>query len=199
MFFTLRQQILFLPIVLVGLVCAPAFADLAVGGGAASVSIKNTSSNPIPVYAPSPLPISNLSNIQVGNGQYFASPVPVSNGQAGSVLTDNLLRQIVVFPTSQPVTIEQNNLIVDRSGTIISGTYEQVLMPANPKRHGFSIQNQSTHPMYINFITGYATGAAGDYLVAAGTTYVTPLNMAPKGVVGIYDTTANDIFSAVEY
>lgn len=145
--------------------------------------------------------LSPLTNIQVGNGMYRSNPIPVPDGQVGQVLTDNLLRQVVVFPTTQPVSLEPNSPIIDRSGTIISATYEQVLMPANPNRHGFLVQNQSTHNMYINDTIGYATGTSGngDILIAAGTTYITPINQAPKGGVGIFDGFAADVFTAQEY
>jgi hypothetical protein len=92
-----------------------------------------------------------------------------------------------------------NHYPIDHSGTITAGNVAQQLMGANPKRSGFLIQNNSADPMWINDCGAAAAEGGSSIKVAAGTTYVSPINQDPFYPISIIGTTAGDAFAAREW
>ena len=90
------------------------------------------------------------------------------------------------------------------SGFIIAGGTAQILMPANPGRMGWWLQNTSAANLWIddagegNPATVAAAGIRGDaFCVVAGATYVSPA--AAEGPISIFGATSGQTYSAREW
>ena len=85
----------------------------------------------------------------------------------------------------------------DRSGTITSGGAAQTLMPANSRRRGFMIQNNSAGALTIN-PTGEASAGAG-MVLQPGQLYEPPPFGVPTGAISIHGATTGQRFDAREW
>lgn len=102
------------------------------------------------------------------------------------------------------IPVSQATLLVDHSGTITTGGTAQQLLPANPQRSGWFIQNQhASEVLYVYELgvpTSWAAGS-GAIAVAAGAFY--PNSASATGVsigqVEIYAATTAHPFCAREW
>lgn len=101
-------------------------------------------------------------------------------------------RGLRVQPAAAPMTD------TDRSGTITVGGSQQTLMPPNPARNGFMIQNTSTEDQWFNW-SGSATVASPSFKVPPDCLYETPAHAVPVGEIKIIGPTTGQSFSAREW
>lgn len=87
---------------------------------------------------------------------------------------------------------------VSRSGTIAAGGTQQTLMAANAARRGFSIQNQSSGPLYFNSV-GAATADQNSFLVNPGDYFATDAHHVGTGAISIFGATTGQAFYAREF
>lgn len=94
----------------------------------------------------------------------------------------------------------QGNPVVhtDRSGAILNGGEAQTLMPVNPDRRGFWVQNLSAGALWLN-TTGTASAGAGSMKLAAEAFYETPTGNAPVSAVSVFGAATAQAFSAKEW
>ena len=85
-----------------------------------------------------------------------------------------------------------------RSGTITAGGTAQVLMAANAARRGFSIQNQSSGPLYFNG-AGTATLDQNSFLLNPGDYFESSPHHSGTGAVSIIGATTGQAFYAREF
>lgn len=90
------------------------------------------------------------------------------------------------------------------SGFIVAGGTAQVLMPANPGRMGWWLQNTSADNLWINDAgEGHPASVPNSgtlcdaFCVVAGATYVSPA--ATQAVISIFGTASGQTFSAREW
>ncbi len=86
----------------------------------------------------------------------------------------------------------------NRSGTITAGGTAQVLMPSNPARMGFWLQNHSVGDLWINDL-GPAAASQPSERIPAGALYETPITGCPVGAISIFGATTAQAFSAREW
>lgn len=86
----------------------------------------------------------------------------------------------------------------DASGAITGAS--AAVAPANPKRTGYQLQNNSTAVIWINDQGAAAVaGAASAIQVPVGGTYTTPPGMAPKAAIAVIGTAAAGNFTYREW
>lgn len=92
----------------------------------------------------------------------------------------------------------QNATPTNHSGTIAADNVAQQLMPANPIRKGFWIQNNSSGDLWVNDL-GAATAAQPSLKLEMGDYYESPAGGAPVGAISIIGATLGQTFSAREW
>ena len=101
------------------------------------------------------------------------------------------------FP--QKIIAVGQETVVDVSGVIAATGVSQVLIPANPYRSGFIMQNCSDDFMYVNDLGNAAappeTANNGSFVVAAGAFFPPPGYPISTGAISISGT-INDTFTA---
>jgi hypothetical protein len=97
------------------------------------------------------------------------------------------------------IYLQGQDPITDRSGTITITDQSQVLMPANPQRGGFRVQNLSANQnvMTVNEIGSDAT-ILNSWVIYASQSFPPPNYPIPVGAVTIAGT-AGDAFVAREW
>lgn len=88
--------------------------------------------------------------------------------------------------------------ITDRSGVIMLGGAAQTLMPANPSRHGCSVQNESPFDLWVNEL-GTASASEPSRLLTSGSEWLCPSNGIPTGVISIYGPVTGQTYAAKEW
>lgn len=87
---------------------------------------------------------------------------------------------------------------VDRSGTITAGNTAQVLMPANPGRVGYYIQNTSDGDLWLNEL-GTANLRQPSLKIPSGALYESPITGCAAGAISIIGATTSQAFAAREW
>lgn len=103
------------------------------------------------------------------------------------------------MPGGQLVEISPaRTAVTDRSGTITAGGTAQVLMPANPNRFGYSVQNNSSGDLWISEITT-AVANQPSLKIPAGALYECPWYYVPVTAISIIGATTGQAFCAREW
>lgn len=100
--------------------------------------------------------------------------------------------------TAVPADTVVKATATSRSGTITTANTAQVLMAANASRRGFSIQNQSSGPLWFNGI-GTATADQNSFALQAGDYFESSPHHSGTGSVSIIGGTAGQAFYAREF
>lgn len=95
---------------------------------------------------------------------------------------------------NQPAAIGET----DRSGIIATGGVAQQLMPANPARRGWSIQNVSDTTMWFTGL-GYATMDSPAFKLVANALYESQASFVSTSAISIICETSGKKFSAREW
>lgn len=85
----------------------------------------------------------------------------------------------------------------DTTGTITTGGTAQQILPANPLRKRFFVQNNSAGALTVSR-EGNAT-ATGPIVVPAGAMYESPVGMPTDGKISIYGATTGQAFGYGEF
>lgn len=88
---------------------------------------------------------------------------------------------------------------VDRSGAIAAGGVAQQLMAANAARVGYSIQNQSAGPLYVNELDVAAVQSQPSLKIDAGEYFENPPGGCATGAISIIGATLGQAFTAREW
>lgn len=123
----------------------------------------------------------------------FVPIVAISFGQTGNtdVIVDGL--------NPLPVAVRATTVTyTDRSSVINAGGTAQQLVPANPARRGFFVQNVSGSDLWINS-SGSAVAGQPTLRIAAGQLYECPVHGVPAAAISILSTTTEQQFSAREW
>jgi hypothetical protein len=87
--------------------------------------------------------------------------------------------------------------IADRSGTITTGGVAQTLMPANPQRRGFWVQNHSAADLWVSGV-GTAAASQPAIRIPAGLLYESPDFGVVTSAMSIFGASTGQAFSARE-
>ena len=79
---------------------------------------------------------------------------------------------------------------MDRGALIVSAATASQLMPANPARRGYALQNQSNGNCYVS-AAGTATQDWHSLLIVSGGYFETPPTHAPTGAISIICSAPN--------
>ncbi len=96
-------------------------------------------------------------------------------------------------------TVAVGDPAVNRSGAIAAGGTPQVLMPANPSRRGWMIQNLSTGDLWINDLGNAAAASQPSLKIPAGALYETPPHFTSRTALSLFGTVTGQAFSAREF
>jgi hypothetical protein len=143
--------------------------------------------------------LSPQSNIQTGGGIYQLNAPPLADGQVTQVRVDAAGNTMVRAATPLPITVEQAGNPIDRSNKIALASTSQIVMPYDPTRRGFTLQNTSGGDLWINLLGGFATAGSPAFKVPTFTTFTTPPFYPASNPVTIYGATVNATYSVISW
>jgi hypothetical protein len=124
----------------------------------------------------------------IGDMRLYGIPVP------GDVLAITLGSTTPVIPTTP-----SNFSEINHSGTIAVQNIAQLLMPANPNRVFWEIQNLSEYELWYNDTGGTAAAnGLGSYRIGPGASYATPAGEVSPDAITIVGTQVGQAFTCVE-